>query len=305
MAVWKGDDAFHRGRRLGLLWEQSAKKAMDCSIGSLKTDMMASVHLQGGHLWQRENTNGRWRKVSRVEVPCPLADRHMVKQELERDFNDWNGWQFLPRHPDKRMPGGLGSHDMLGFFTDGGRQLGPKGSVTLEKAWIGVRNFDGKLHDKMTETATRFQKLVALPEADITGQLFSWVKFTKNCVLERGIKLLTIPMLAPEPSWDTLSGHPQRTRENKHLNVTFSKMRFFVAEDGPLEGERVATVTSFLKAIGRNSMVKHVDEHRPVWLRKFPGLTADDLAVTTLLIQSGGEGYCATKDTFRKLYPYL
>jgi len=203
------------------------------------------------------------------------------------------------------MPQGLGSHDILGFFTDGGRQLGPTGLITLEKTWIGAQDFENKLHSKMTKTVTRFQKLVALPGGNITGQLFSWVKFRKNIVLDRGLQLLTIPMLAPEPNWNILSGFPQRTRESKHLNVIFSKMRFFEAEDGTLEGEKVATVKSFLNEIGRKSMATHIDEHRPVWLRKISGVTANDIAITTLLIQAGGEGYCATKATFKKLYGYL
>ena len=48
------------------------------------------------------------------------------------------------------------------------------------------------------------------------------------------------------------------------------------------------------------SMAKHVDEHR-----NLAGITEDDLACTTLLIQSGGEGYCAIKETSKKLYAYL
>ena len=119
------------------------------------------------------------------------------------------------------------------------------------------------------------------------------------------LPLLTLPMISPALSWDTLSAHPQRTRESKQLNSHFSKMRFFEAEDGPLQGQSVATVRSFLREIGRKSMAKHVDEHRNVWIKKVAGITEDALARTTLLIQSGGEGYCATKETFKKLYAYL
>ena len=85
-------------------------------------------------------------------------------------------------------------------------------------------------------------------------------------------------------------------------------MRFFKAPDGPLEGKKVATVSSFLKEIGRKKAANHVDEALPVWLKKVPGLTANEICMTKLLIQAGGasgRGYVANKQTFKKIHPYL
>ena len=115
---------------------------------------------------------------------------------------------------------------MSGFFTDGGRQLGPKGLATLEETWTGARNYAGKLQDKPRATATKFQTLAALADACITRHLFGWVKFSSKSILERELKLLTLPMMSLKLSWHTSPGHPHCARARKELNSHFPKMCF-------------------------------------------------------------------------------
>ena len=115
---------------------------------------------------------------------------------------------------------------MSGFFTDGGRQLGPKGLATLEETWTGARNYAGKLQDKPRATATKFQTLAALADACITRHLFGWVKFSSKSILERELKLLTLQMMSLKLSWHTSLGHPQCARARKELNSQFPKMCF-------------------------------------------------------------------------------
>ena len=115
---------------------------------------------------------------------------------------------------------------MSGFFTDGGRQLGPKGLATLEETWIGARSYASKLQGKLKEIATTLQTLAALADASITWQLFSWVKFSSKSILDRELKLLTLPMMSLKLSWHTSLGHPQCARARKELNSHFPKMCF-------------------------------------------------------------------------------
>ena len=126
---------------------------------------------------------------------------------------------------------------MSGFLTDGGRQLGTKGLATLEETWIGARNYASKLQDKLRETTTKFQTLAALTDASITRQLFCWVEFSSKSILDRGLKLLTLPMMSLELSWHTSSGHPQRARKRKELNSHFSKMCFLKLAMGRSKGK--------------------------------------------------------------------
>ena len=158
---------------------------------------------------------------------------------------------------------------MSGFFTDGGRQLGPKGLATLEETWTGARNYASKLQDKPRATATKFQTLAALADASITRQSFCWVEFSSKSILDRELRLLTLPMMSLKLSWHTSLGHPQCARARKELNSHFPKMCFFEADDGPLDGQRVATVSSFLRELGMTSMAKHVDDHRTVWVKSW------------------------------------
>ena len=140
-----------------MLWEQGLKKAMDTGgPGSLTKDMLSHVHLQGGKLWVYEDE--KWRKVSRAQVPVPMADRAMVLEEIRHDFKEWASWQFIPKLVDSRMPKKLGSHDVLGFFADGGSALGPAGWVTYEKTFLGTEDFVQKLDDKQGVAVVRFKK---------------------------------------------------------------------------------------------------------------------------------------------------
>ena len=115
---------------------------------------------------------------------------------------------------------------MSGFLTDGGRQLGTKGLATLEETWIGARNYASKLQDKLRETTTKFQTLAALADASITRQLFCWVEFSSKSILDRMLKLLTLPTMSLKLSWHTSLGHPQCARARKELNNNFPKICF-------------------------------------------------------------------------------
>jgi hypothetical protein len=294
--VWKGDGYFHRGRAIGLLWEQGVAKAMDIGVGSLAPIHLAYVDLQGGNLKVLEG--GQWRKVNCLQIKMTPSDQKMVLVEIKKDFTSWQSWGFLPRWVHQRMPSNLGVHDVHGFFADGGALWHAAGLATLENKFIGVSGHATKLAIIKAEVAERFE---ALAEVSTTScQMLSWCKFSGAEVMERGIEVMTQGL-----PWSPLQGGPSRTKKIKDLVPIFSTMRFFKADDGSLEGEMVATVGSFLTAVGKGRVAKHANHRRKVWLKKVPGLRPDDVAMTTLLIQSGGEAYCSTKHTFAKIDPYL
>lgn len=293
--LWKDEDYFHRGRAVGMLWEVGVAKAMIVGPGSLQLAHFAYVSLQGGNL---QVLQGRlWRRVRAVRVPMPPADQALVMAEVKKDFMIWQSWSFVPTSVFQPMEGGLGYHDVLGFFADGGAQWRTPGLVTLEKKWIGLRGFESKLTANKEEVNRRFEALAE--QSDITGQLFSYTKFSRCEVLQRGLEIMS-----PIQSWKTLKGQG-RTKKLADLVPLFNKLRFFTAQEGPLQGRKVATISSFLAKAGRPGLAKHANAQRKVWLRKIPNLTASDVPKVILRVQSGGEGYCATKQTMAKIFPYL
>ena len=117
-----------------MLWEVGVARAMTIGPGALQLSDFVHVDLQGGNLQILEG--GSWRHVRAVRVSMPPADQALVMAEVKKDFMIWQSWSFVPRSVHQRMEGGLGYHDVLVFFADGGGQWGTTGEEVDRRARV-------------------------------------------------------------------------------------------------------------------------------------------------------------------------
>ena len=196
---------------------------------------------------------------------------------------------------DQPMPAELGGfHDMKGFFTGGQWKQSCESLVSFEKKLATAKGFDQKVEKHKEDVKKRFQKLVVLDD-NFSGQMLSVSKIDGEAPGETCLYILT----DPDGAWKKVQ------RVTNRCEVILKGMNWFKASGrGPLAGQMVASVGSFLHGCGRDN--KRAAQKVGQWNNgSVPGVDRASFVKMKLEQQTGGQGHVATKATFRKVYPYV
>ena len=287
--VKKGGTPFRRERSLGLLWEQVAQQMMQGGAAGLEDASLNKLVLRGGCLQLR--VAGQWLDKQQITIDM---DVELVKDLVRQDWENWSCLPFNVTAVDEKMKNNLGYHDALGFFTTPERVQQCPGLVTLEKKIGKSWGFDNKVQKWQKIAAERFGKLQACDDR-ITGQLLSVSKLADGAAID---KTELYFLATPEGQWERLQVVSSRCQ------AVLDKMNWFTALSGPLAGEQVASVGSFLKKSGK--LGKHAKSYVASWGDgSVPGVSKHSFSKLRLRQQRGGRGHVSTKAVFKKVFKYL
>ena len=290
--VKKGGTPFRHERSLGLLWEEVAQQMIQGGAARLEHASLNKLLLRGGCLQLR--VAGQWLDKQQITIDMDPVDVQLVKDLVRQDWENWSCLPFNVTAVDQKMKNNLGYHDALGFFTTPERAQQCPGLVSLEKKIVKSWGFDNKVQKLHKIVAERFGKLQACDDR-ITGQLLSVSQLADGGAIDKTV-LYFLP--TPEGQWERLQVVSSRCQ------AMLDKMNWFTALSGPLAGEQVASVGSFLRKSGK--LGKHANSYVKSWGDgSVPGVSKQSFPKLRLRQQRGGTGHVSTKTVFKKVFKYL
>lgn len=290
--VKKGGTPFRHERSVGLLWEEAAKEMKRGGAASLDQASLNKLVLKGGCLQLR--VQGQWLDKQQITIDMEPDDVQMVKDLVRQDWENLSLLSFNVTEIDQKMENNLGYHDALGFFTAPERVQQCPGLVTMEKKIGKSWGFDNKVKKWQTIAAERFGKLQVAGEP-ITGQLLSVSMLGNGAAIEKTVLYF---LTTPEGQWERLQVVSSRCQ------AVLEKMNWFTALSGPLAGQQVASVGSFLTKSGKRG--KHANSYVASWGDgSVPGVSKQSFSKQRLRQQRGGKGYVSTKAVFKRVFKYV
>ena len=129
----------------------------------------------------------------------------------------------------------------------------------------------------------------------ITGQLLSVSMLGNGAAIEKTVLYF---LTTPEGQWERLQVVSSRCQ------AVLEKMNWFTAFSGPLAGQQVASVGSFLTKSGKRG--KHANSYVASWGDgSVPGVSKQSFSKQRLRQQRGGKGYVSTKAVFKRVFKYV
>ena len=305
--VEKNGRTFTPLRAVGLAVEVAHRTGSVKGCGMVSQGDLATVVLTGSNLRVRDASRGGWRKtrgpvhLELREEDQALALQIFKKQRValwEAGLNIWS--------VDVRIPGHLGSHDLIGDFSCPAPPVLGLVSVELKvtsstrfktehKRWLeecSSRFHASQLHQKSRPSAFQGQVLVScqVPGAGRHG----W-----------GDPKVHVEVWIPSRSmWSALPAHvqtePKKIAAKPSIQTVLRELPFF---KGPGRTE-VALASHFLKAVG--AKVHNVGERAQLWNK----MLADDGVGQGVFLQkvrfkAGCPAWVGTRTTFRHVYKHL
>lgn len=253
------------------------------------------LHLKGNPGSKLEvRQSGKWVAVKKLDIDLSKEDGDFISTCVQMDVETWAKLGLHVTGVDVPMRGRLGFHDVLGFFAEGPWKSVCGGLVSVEKKLASMRGFDGKVQRHKNDVKKRFCKL-AREDPRISGQLLS-VSMVKGDFVG-GTSLYFLG--SPRGQWERVAVTSRKCQE------VLSKLNWFVvAKRGPLQGQEVASVGSFLAAMGKDS--NHAGVKVKTWASgSIAGVGRSSFQKMKLEQQRGGQGHVASRSTLQKVFPHV
>ena len=290
-SVKKDGKQFGKARALGLLWEKGAKTALNVGVGSLQADALAVLRLSGGDLKLKKGIS--WRKQLWIDIDMEPGDRELIRNLVQSDWVTLGELGFQVTRVDVRDASGTGSADMVGFWADATHMESCPGLVAYEKKMFSSRGFDRNVEKAKNKCKQQFLERAQSSSsgARFTGQLLSVSEVKDDTVVDTKVFYCSSvganwnQLHAPRPGWP----------------VVHDKLRIFTAPKGKLKGVRVASVGSYLEALGKDKKAGYLKI--PQWTNgSLPGVASSHFDFVKLEQQTGGKGWVASIDTLSRIY---
>ena len=288
--VRKDGRRFGRDRAVGLLWEKAAKKALGSGVGSLQAADLATLRLSGGQL--EELRGSVWVRRRWLDIDMEAADQTLIKDLVQSDWEVLAGGGFQVTRVDVPLPSGGGSLDMVGFWGKHDKMQSCPGLCAYEKKVLSWRGFDRKVIDLKQNVRKKFEDLLQTHMGrEFSGQLLSVSSVKEGEVDETKLFFFS----KADSQWQQLQRH------KSGWPAVLPKLRSFTAPRGYLKDKKVASIGSFLEALGKDR--KAACLKIPQWSNgSIPHVTRADFRYIKLEQHTGGKGFVASLDTLRQIY---
>ena len=238
--------------------------------------------------------SGKWVAMMELDINLSKEDGDFISTCVRMDLEMWANLRLHVTGVDVPMRGRLGFHDVLGFFVQSRWKSVCGGLVSIEKKLASASGFDGRVQRHQDEVKKRFQKLVR-EDPRISGQLLSVSMVKGDFVGGTSLHF-----------WGSPHGQWERVAVTSHkCEEVLSKLNWFAAtKRGPLQGQEVASVGSFLAAMGKDS--NHAGAKVKTWANgSIAGVGRSSFQKMKLEQQRGGQGYVASRGSLQKVFPHV